>query len=97
MNDLVFEPNLAVVGHDRACQHLDERGLARSIVADHAKDLARVKIEVRIVERDHVAITLGEAAGRKNWPEFAHWEALRSHWSIATATMTRTPTVKTCQ
>jgi hypothetical protein len=56
------ELDLALVGHQRARQRLDQRGLARAVVADHREDLAGAQVEVGAVQRGDVAVALDQAA-----------------------------------
>ena len=59
---LAAKPNLAGVGNDRAAEGLDQRRLAGAVVADDREDLARIKVEVGVVERGDPAVALDEAA-----------------------------------
>ena len=93
---LAVEQDLALVGHDRAGEALDQRGLAGAVVADHGQDLARPQVEVRAAERGHVAVALDQAAGLEDVHRRRHAFTLRIHWSIATAAMIRKPTAKSC-
>jgi hypothetical protein len=46
LDRLAVEHDLAFVGHRGARQRLDERRLARAVVADHREDLADAQFEV---------------------------------------------------
>ena len=46
----------------RAGQRLDQRGLARAVVADDGEDLAGQQLEVGAVQRGDVTVALDEAA-----------------------------------
>jgi hypothetical protein len=48
-----IEEHLAGLGHDAAAEHLDERRLARAVLADERMDLARVELEIDGRERTH--------------------------------------------
>ena len=56
--------DLAFVRNDRAGDRLDQRRLAGAVVADHGQDLARIEIEIGIVEGGDAAVALDEAAAR---------------------------------
>ena len=62
LTDLAVEPDLALVGHDRAGDRLDQRRLAGAVVADDGEDLARIEVEVGMVERGDAAVALDQAA-----------------------------------
>src|SRR5689334_23247762 len=96
MDRLAVHQDLAVVRRDRAGQRLDQCRLAGAVVADHRQDLARIKVEFRMIESGHAAEPLHEAAPLQDGSWARHAETLRSHWSIATATMMRTPTANSC-
>src|SRR5690349_23241613 len=81
---------------DGAGQRLDQRRLAGAVVANHRQDLAWVEVEIRMVERGDAAEPLHEAAALQDRSWACHAETLRSHWSIATATMIRKPTANSC-
>ena len=103
---LAVEPDLTLVGDHRAGQRLDQAGLAGAIVPDHRQDLAGVELEVRPVDRRHVAVALHQAARRHDRRalrvlrrdvqgpgrgDLAHSARLRANWSTDTARMTRMP------
>ena len=52
--------NLAAVRGNRTGQRLDQRGFSRPIVADHRENFARIKVEIRVIERRDPAETLDE-------------------------------------
>ena len=91
---LAVEAHFAVIGNEGTGKRLDQGRLAGAVVADHRKDLARIEIEVAMIEGGHPAIALGEPAGGENGR--GHCETLRSHWSMATAAMMSTPTMSSC-
>ena len=93
---LAVDPDLAGVGDHRARQALDQGRLAGAVVADDGQHLARVQVEVGAVEADDAAEGLDQAAGLDDrlasvGCSGGHARTLRIHWSVATATMTRTP------
>ena len=47
-----------------ARQHLDQRGLARAVVADQRDHLARMDVEIDVGQRRHRAEILGHVAER---------------------------------
>ena len=97
------DPDLAAVGDDGPAEALDERRLAGAVVADDAQHLARVELEVGVVESDDASVRLAQADGLEDGGgdrlghDGGHALTLRIHWSTVTATMTRTPMVKSCQ
>src|SRR5262245_24338160 len=92
-----LQPDLARIGNNGAGERLDEAGLARAVVADDRQDLAGIEVEVGAVERRDPAVSLDQAARLQDGLALrAHVAILRSHWSMATATMLRKPTAKSC-
>src|SRR4029453_16516653 len=63
---LAVEEDLALVGDLGAREALDERGLARAVVADHGEHLAREELEAHPVEADDAAERLHEPAGAED-------------------------------
>src|SRR5262249_15852064 len=67
--------------------------------ADHAEDLARVQIEIAVVERGDAAVALDQARRRENGRGEnggrGHRASLRSHWSTATAMIIKVPIANT--
>ena len=59
---LSFEEDLALVGHVRPGDALDQRGLAGTVVAHERDHLARVDVEVDERQRLHRSEALGDAA-----------------------------------
>ena len=59
-------------GMHGAADRLDQRRLARTVVADDGQDLVRVKIEVGVVEGGHAAIALDKPARGENGFLFCH-------------------------
>src|SRR5579884_4118835 len=90
---------MPLVGGDRAAERLDEGRFAGAVVADHGKDLVRQEVEIGVVEGNDAAVALDEAARLQDRGDVvaAHAEIFLIHWSIETAMMMRTPTVKSCQ
>ena len=92
---------VALVGHHRAREALDERRLAGAVVADHGEHLAGVQLEVGAGERCHPAEALDQALGLQD--RFAdhvrahHLATFRIHWSRPTAIRIRSPIAKFCQ
>src|SRR5690606_30048793 len=84
-----FKEDVAAIGTDGAGQGLDERGLARTIVADDGEDFAGHEVEVAIVERGDAAVALVQTAGGKNG--FHQADTFLIHWSMATAAMMSAP------
>src|SRR5271166_6940918 len=78
-----------------AAKRLDHRALPRAVVADDSDNLPGIEIEVGVVERRDAAIPLDERTGLQDRFD-AHLEALRIHWSSATATMISTPIANSC-
>ncbi|MNL16005.1 hypothetical protein D3C87_1370260 [compost metagenome] len=89
MHLLPLEKDLAAIGLDGTGQRLDQRGLARAIVADDGQDFPGHQVEVAIVEGGDAAIALVEGAGGKNGLHQA--ETFLIHWSTATAPMISAP------
>ena len=87
----------AVIGDHRARKRLDHGGLAGTVVADDGADLARHQIEVAAAHRHDSAIALHQPARLQDRLNIGHCEALRSHWSSATAMITRHPAANICQ
>src|SRR4051795_112458 len=83
------EQDLAGVGDDVAGEHLDEAGLAGTVVADDCEHLPGTQVEVRAVDGGHVAVALDDVAGLEHG--LAHRAFLRVMLSRATAAMTSTP------
>jgi len=94
------EPDVVAVDLDAplvrdhgAGQALDERRLARAVVADHRQDLARVQGQVDTAQADDPPEHLHQAVGLQHGR--THAFTLLIHWSTDTARMTRTPTAST--
>src|ERR1700722_16767460 len=66
MHDLAVQADLALVRSDGSRQRLDEARLAGAVITDDREDLARIEIEIRLVERDHPSIAFDEAARRED-------------------------------
>src|SRR4051794_24358428 len=96
LDGLTVHEDLALVGDDGAREALDQRRLAGAVVADDREDLARHQLEVGAAERGHVAVALDQTARFENRGG-RHAFTFRIHWSMATATMIRMPTAKSCQ
>src|SRR5262245_44229940 len=90
------EPDLARIGLQRAGQRLDQRRLARAVVADDRRDLAGQQVEVRARERGHVTEALDEPARleQRRCGGGAHARLRRRSWSIETARMISTPVTR---
>ncbi len=60
-----------------------------------------IEVEIGVVERGHPAVALDQAARLQRMrlarAPFIDEPTFRIHWSMATATMIRTPTVNSCQ
>src|SRR5271157_1567267 len=96
VHDIARKADFAGVGNHGAANSLDERRLSGAVIADDREDLARIEIEVGVVERGDAAVAFDElAAGEDGFD--AHFETLRIHWSSATATMMSTPIANSCQ
>src|SRR5438105_1349387 len=94
--------DLTGVGPEGPRQDLDHGGLAGAVVADHSQYLARLEVEVGVVDGHHLAEALDEPPrlqDRSGWGGAGgvHVASLRIHWSRATATMMSRPTVSSCQ
>ena len=50
LDRLAIQQDLALIGDDRAREALDERRLARAVIADDTQHLARIEVEVGVVE-----------------------------------------------
>src|SRR3546814_19194700 len=59
---LAVDVDLAAVGRIGAGQHLDERRLAGTVVAQHADHLARIEVDGDVVDRLDAAEALADAA-----------------------------------
>src|SRR6185312_549860 len=99
---LSFEPDLAVVGRMHARDALDQRRLARAVVAQERHDLARSDLPAHVVDGGQAAEALGEVADRED--RIAHSRppekrpTMRSRdWSMSTAMITTAPTTMNCQ
>ncbi|GGN21305.1 hypothetical protein GCM10011609_73280 [Lentzea pudingi] len=68
---LALEQDLTRVGRVDARDALDQRRLARAVVADEGRDLAGVDVEVDVVQDVHGAEALVDAAQLEN--RLAHW------------------------
>ena len=64
---LALEEDLAAVGGVRAGDRLDERGLARAVVADESHHLAASDLEVDVGERLHGPEGLRDVAELEKW------------------------------
>jgi len=71
---LAVEEHPALVGRDDAGHDLDQRRLARAVLAQHRVDAAGLDGELGVLERAHAPVALRHAAHR----EQAHWIPLRS-------------------
>ena len=87
-----------------AREALDERRLARAVVADEAEHLAAAKLEVDAVERPHGAVRLGDPARLQDDLARSHClghrttsRAAFASWSTTEAAITITPTTISCQ
>ena len=92
-----LEPHFARIGDHGARERLDQRRLARAIIADDGEDLARVEVEVAMIESDDLAVALHEVAAREDGLSLlsdAHADTFLIHWSTATAAMISTPMKK---
>src|SRR5690606_31330955 len=86
-----FQPDLAFVRRDGAGDRLDHRGFSGPVVADNGKNLARIEIEVGVVEGGDAAVALDETPSCENGFLSHQPATFLIHWSIATAVMMRTP------
>ena len=93
------QADLALIGHQGSGQHLDQGRLAGAVVADDAQYLVGLEVEIGVVEGDDAAESLDDIARLQDrlGGVRAHDAILRTHWSMVTATMIRTPTVNSCQ
>ena len=98
LDRLSVQQHLAFVGNERAGQRLDQRGLARAVVADDGEDLAGQQLEVGAIQRGDVTVALDEAArfhhqGSRRGGHVAHI-LRRDSWSVVTARITRIPVIR---
>jgi hypothetical protein len=94
MHPFAGEPDLPVVGLRRARERLDQRRLPGAVVADDGEDLAREELEVRPVERNHVAVALHQPASLEDRLGAVHRRLRWRSWSTATARITSTPVTR---
>ncbi len=78
MNDVAGQPDFPGVRDHGAAERLDQRRLARAVVADDGEDLAGVEIEIGVVERRDAAVSLDERTRLQDGFD-AHLETLRIH------------------
>ena len=79
VHHLAVEQDVPSVRDHGSRQALDERRLAGAVVTDDPQDLARVELEVGMVERHHPAIGLDQSARFQDRPRLVHAETLRTH------------------
>ena len=98
LDRLSVQKHLAFVGNERAGQRLDERGLARAVVADDGEDLAGQQLEVGAIQRGDVTVALDEAARFHHQAQKTEWTCAyilrRDSWSVVTARITRIPVIR---
>ena len=73
LDRLALEEDLAAVGGMRAGDALDERRLARAVVADERHHLAAADLEVDVGERLH------RPEGLRDVPELEEWRVVVGH------------------
>jgi hypothetical protein len=56
---LALDEHLAVVEPDDSAEQLDERRLARAVLAHQGADLAGAQLDVAVAQRVHRAVALG--------------------------------------
>src|SRR4051812_16096278 len=61
-DSLSVEKHLTLIWNERPGERLDERGLACTVVADDAEDLAALKFEVSTIESGDMTVALDETA-----------------------------------
>ena len=57
------QPRIALIGRGEAGEQLDRRGFARAVDAEQRDHFPFFYVKRQPVQRDHVAVTLGEGLG----------------------------------
>lgn len=87
---IAIDEDLAMIGLVDAVQHLQQGGLAGTILADEADNLALADGEAHIVQRLHAGKALGNAADFKDGScHFTTSSRDRSSASVTAAMMSR--------
>src|ERR1700712_574545 len=97
MDRLSIEQPLALVGRDRAAEHLDQRALAGAVIADDSHHLAVAQLEIDAAEGGDMAEPLDDAARLQDQGCSHQLRLQRDIWSSATAEITSTPVTRSCQ
>ena len=93
---LAGDENVAGIGGLRAGHDLDERRLARSVLADECVDLGREDLEGDVVERGDAAVVLRDAArSDERSLEVLHSPAYFTRWIAASSEWLSTASVPT--
>ena len=92
MHRLALKQDFTGIRPDRTRQRLDERRFSGAVVTNDGKDLARIKVEIRAIQRHDIAVAFDQIARLKD--RLAHDVTFLIHWSMATATMIRTPIIR---
>ena len=66
IDQFVFQIKISLARLVRAGKDLDERGLARAVVADDADNLSRLDIEIHVLERHDGTVVLADGLRLQN-------------------------------